>query len=187
MKNEKGYIMKIKLDDRQKSELVVISDQLKLWKEKYKEYDDYQSLRFERIISNLIYEFRSSGFPCGLKSKGLEIPRGKKPTYDHVYSRKLISDHILKEHLKESLTIDKLGKILPILLTTINLSPEDNKKLSSIVKKNKYTLEDLKEMKHYKKANISLEYKNGNGYYPELVTKEMKELIGLDYTNPFWG
>ena len=42
-------------------------------------------------------------------------------------------------------------------------------------------------MKHYKKGNISLEYKNGNGYYKELITEEMNELIGLDNTNPFWG
>jgi hypothetical protein len=179
--------MKIKLNERMESELIVIIDQLNFWKEKSKTYNKHQSARFERVISNLIYEFRKEGFFCGLKSKGLIIPKGKKPTHDHVYSRKLISDRILEEHLKESLTIDKLREILPVLLTSIILSPKDNQKLSGIVKKNGYTLEDVKKMKHYKKANISLEYKNGNGYYEELVTEEMKELIGLDNTNPFWG
>ena len=135
----------------------------------------------------MIYEFKSSGFFCGLQSKGLIIPKKNKPTHDHVYSRQLISKYILEEHLKEPFTIDKLREILPILLTTIILSKEDNAKLSSIVTKNKFTIEDLKKMKHYKKGNISLEYKNGNGYYEELVTEEMKELIGLDTTNPFWG
>ena len=179
--------MKIKLNDRMESELVVILDQLNLWKEKSKTYNEYQITRFKRMPSNCLYEWKNTGFFCGLKSEGLIIPKGKKPTYDHVYSRKLISDRILEEHLKESLTIDKLREILPVLLTSIILSPEDNKKLAIIVKKNGYTLEDLMKMKHYKKANISLEYKNGNGYYEELVTEEMKELIGLDNTNPFWG
>ena len=179
--------MSIKLNERQESELKLLYDQLNLWQEKSKKVDKYYSARYGRIISNLIYELDNRGFPCGLKSEGLIIPKKTKPTYDHVYSRKLISNYLLEEHLKEPFTIDKLKEILPILLTTIILSKEDNAKLSSIVTKNKFTIEDLKKMKHYKKGNISLEYKNGNGYYKELISEEMKELIGLDNTNPFWG
>ena len=92
----------------------------------------------------------------------------------------------MDEYIKEPITIEKLKEILPPLLTSIILSKEDNKKLSTIVKKKKYTLKDLMKMKHYKKANISLEYKNGNGYYRELVTEEMNKLIGLNNTNSFW-
>ena len=177
----------IKLKKRQESELVNLIDQFELvWRKKHLVYNGDQIARFERTISNLLYEFSIIGFPCGLKSKGLIIPKGKSPTYDHVYSRKLVSKYLMDEYIKEPITIEKLKEILPPLLTSIILSKEDNKKLSTIVKKKKYTLKDLMKMKHYKKANISLEYKNGNGYYRELVTEEMNKLIGLNNTNSFW-
>ena len=179
--------MKSKYNPRMESELTVILDILTLWESKSKTYDEAQAYRFERILSNLLYDLKSTGFFCGLQSKGLVISKGKPPTHDHVYSRKLASDNLMKKHLKEPFTIDTLKEILPILLTTIILSSKDNKKLSLIVTKGNLTLEDVKKMKHYKKGNISLQYKNGNGHYEELVTEEMKELIGLDTKpNPFW-
>ena len=137
--------MKIKLNERMESELVVILDQLNLWKEKSKTYNEYQITRFKRMPSNCLYEWKNTGFFCGLKSEGLIIPKGKKPTHDHVYSRKLISDRILEEHLKESLTIDKLREILPVLLTSIILSPEDNKKLAKQIENQSKYVQSLRD------------------------------------------
>ena len=151
--------------------------------EKYTQY-------MNRVIQNTLYDYKSNGFYTGLASEDGMIgnPNDKGgPCYDHVYSRKLSSQLIMDKHLENPLGMDKLMEMLVLLNSSILISPEENRILSSVVEKNNFSIQDLRQMKHYGKADIELLFnpKRPGVLEGQLITKYMKELIVEPKTSPF--
>ena len=165
-----------KLNARMLAELDLLLWELDLHKEKLEVMNEDIIARFERIISHLVYELKKEGFFCGLKVVGTDE---KKATSDHAYSRKAISDYLLKRHIEKEWTKAELIEKLPKLLTSIMTTSEINSKLQAISRRNGYKLEDYIKMEHYKSLNLSLEPSNKMGNL-ELITDDMRELMESD-------
>ena len=150
------------------------------------------------FIGTCIYRFNHQGFPIKLMSlAALERrkdreSKGLRPmhTSDHVYSINKISEYLIYQFDGGFKDWDEICEELPFLLTTIEVSPNENNRLGVSQRGiKKYNMEDLFNMKHYKDLKRRLVEipdklkKDGTpkkpaSYYDfELRTANIKELI----------
>tara|TARA_R110001592_G_scaffold327303_1_gene608420 strand:- start:3047 stop:3616 length:570 start_codon:yes stop_codon:yes gene_type:complete len=150
------------------------------------------------FIGSCVYRFSHQGFPIKLMSEGAlkrredRESKGLRPmwTSDHVYSINRISEYLIEQFDGGSMNWDDICKKLPFLLTTIEVAPSENNKLGVSQRgAQKYNIQDLFSMKHYKDCGIRLleipdklkkdgSARKGASYYDdELRTPEIKNLI----------
>jgi len=150
------------------------------------------------FIGSCVYRFSHQGFPIklmseeALKRRQDRESKGLRPmwTSDHVYSINRISEHLIKQFDGGNWNWDDVCKELPFLLTTIEVSPKENNRLGVSQRgAQKYDIEDLFNMQHYKDCGIKLVEipdklkkdgtpRRGASYYDnELRTTSIKNLI----------
>jgi|TARA_R110000744_G_scaffold14533_4_gene41338 hypothetical protein len=150
------------------------------------------------FIGTCIYRFNHQGFPIKLMSQAAlerrqdRESKGLRPmhTSDHVYSINKISEYLIYQFDGGFKDWDEICEELPFLLTTIEVSPNENNRLGVSQRgPKKYNMKDLFNMKHYKDLEIRLveipdklkkdgtPKKPASYYDAELRTPEIKELI----------
>tara|TARA_R110002051_G_scaffold317512_2_gene398761 strand:+ start:141 stop:713 length:573 start_codon:yes stop_codon:yes gene_type:complete len=150
------------------------------------------------FIGSCVYRFSHQGFPLklmseeALKRRQDRESKGLRPmwTSDHVYSCNRISEYLIKQFDGDYWNWDDVCIELPFLLTTIEVSPKENNRLGVSQRgAQKYDIQDLFNMQHYKDCGIKLVEipdklkkdgtpRRGATYHDnELRTPQIKELI----------